>query len=100
MHRILAITLSIGLTIAAAGPAPAQGRPDTRRLTCAQVNALVQSSGVVVMNTGAFTYKRFVATAGFCDRWERLRTETVPSLDRRQCIVEWVCYDPMPTFGR
>lgn len=100
MQPRLAFLVAFVLALATTGPALAQGRPDTRNLTCAQVNALVQGSGVVVMNTGTYAYERFVASAGFCDRWERLNTETVPSLDLRQCVVEWICYDPRPASSR
>ena len=95
--RAIGATL-IGATlmgsIAAAAPAVAEGRPDTRRMTCAEANAFVQRQGAVVMTTGRHTFRRFVAHRGYCDRWEIVWPETAPTRDNPQCVIRGVCTDP------
>ena len=78
----------------------AQPRPDTRRMTCGEVNAFVQQRGAVVMTTGRFTYQRFVAHRGFCDRWLTVKPEYAPTRDAPRCPVNYVCWDPPWNFGR
>ena len=46
--------------------AGAEARPDTRSMTCKQLQALIEDQSVVVMDTGPRTYKRFVYHQGFC----------------------------------
>lgn len=89
-HGAIAL-LALPLAFAATA-AEGQARPDTRNMTCAQANQLVQQRGQVVMNTGPRTYRRFVANRGFCDRDAFTRVEFVPTLDNPQCPVEWVCF--------
>lgn len=78
----------------AATPAAAQGRPDTRQMTCAEANALVDRAGAVVMTTGRFTFRRFVAHRGYCDRWEITMPEYAPTRDNPRCVIHGVCTDP------
>lgn len=90
-------TVTIGLAVLAAAAladAAAAQRPDTRRMTCAQVNRLVQQYGAVVMTTGPHTFQRFVANWGYCDRWQEIWPEYAPTLDTPQCVVHWICREP------
>jgi len=41
-------------------------------MTCAQAQALVTTTGAIVMSTGQYTYERFVAHRGFCRHGEVL----------------------------
>jgi hypothetical protein len=75
-------------------PAVAQTRPDTRAMTCAEANRLVQQRGEVVMSTGRHTFRRFVAHGGYCDRWERVFPEYAPTRDDPNCVINGVCREP------
>lgn len=65
---------------------------DTRNLSCARVNQIVQERGQVVMDTGPRTYQRFVANRGYCGRSEFTKVEFVPTADNPQCPVRWICF--------
>lgn len=66
-------------------PALAQGRPDTRQMSCQQARSLVQQHGAVVMTTGQYTYERFVAGHRYCD-WPFVATPTwTRTADTPQC---------------
>ena len=50
----------------------ANARPDTRQMTCAQTQALIDSQRAVVLTTGANTYDRYVRQFGNeCD-WPQM----------------------------
>jgi hypothetical protein len=60
----------------------AYARPDTRAMTCAQTQALIQSNHAAVLTTGANTYDRFVRQFGNeCDWPEVSISTTVPTKD-------------------
>lgn len=88
----LAAGLCVGVTEAAA-------RPDTRTLTCAQANALVEQSGAVVMTTGDYTFERFVSGRRYCDPWQWIKPRYVPTRDEPRCVLHSVCWDPPVDFG-
>ncbi|MBJ3774124.1 hypothetical protein [Acuticoccus mangrovi] len=92
----LAVAVTVGALTATAAPAAA--RPDTRTMTCAEANALVRREGQVVMTTGTYTYRRFVANVGYCDRWQGIKPEYAPSRDNPKCVMHSVCYQPMIPF--
>lgn len=72
--------------------AAAQGRPDTRGMTCAQAQALVVKRGEVVMTTGAHTFDRFIADARYCvSRTMLTATAFAPTKDNKQCPVGKRC---------
>ena len=56
----------------------AQARPDTRSMTCNQLQSFIQKQGSVVMNTGDRTYGQFVHHRGFCGPSEVLAGLRVP----------------------
>jgi hypothetical protein len=41
-------------------------RPSTLELSCAQAAALITERGAIVLGTGGYTYRRFVAHRGYC----------------------------------
>ena len=76
------------LAIAAcAAPAIAQGRPDARAMTCAQVQSLIDQSGGVVLTTGQHTYDRYVAGRRFCQMNEITRPASILARDTDRCPV-------------
>ncbi len=62
-------------------PAGAEARPDTRSMTCNQLQAFIKKNGAVVMNTGPRTYNRFVYHRGFCLYSETVGTAWVDASD-------------------
>jgi hypothetical protein len=92
-----------GSAILVALSVPADARPDTRTMTCAQANQLVRQRGAVVMSTGQHTFRRFVASRAYCDPWEVRKTFYAPTRDARQCPISGVCEEPvwrLRPFGR
>ena len=86
--------LSLAALIAACTAQVAHARPDTRAMTCAQAQQLVQRSGSIVMSTGQYTYARFVSSGRYCYRGEAAYREYVPTRDNRQCLIGYECRDP------
>ena len=76
-------------------PSLAQGRPDTRDLTCAAAAALVAREGAVVMTTGPFTYERVVRDGGFCSLELTTRPDYEATRDARLCFVGYRCVEPL-----
>jgi hypothetical protein len=58
------LVFTVGLLSAAA--AAAQGRPDSRTMSCQQVQAFIANQGAVVLTTGRYTYDRYVRNTGQC----------------------------------
>ncbi|WP_349357338.1 hypothetical protein [Stappia sp.] len=83
-----------GAVLLASAPADA-ARPDLRRMSCAQAQALVLQRGAVVMTTGQYTYQRFVAGPRWCDRWEVVRPEVARTRDTDRCVVGYICEVPL-----
>ncbi|WP_235974905.1 hypothetical protein [Stappia albiluteola] len=68
-------------------------------MTCSQAQALVKSSGAVVLTTGNGLYSRFVASAAYCvDLNPALKPEFAPTRDNAQCFVGYGCRG-RPTRG-
>ncbi|RAZ77320.1 hypothetical protein DPM35_12655 [Mesorhizobium atlanticum] len=73
----------------------ADARPDTREMTCAQTQALIQSRHAVVLTTGANTYERYVRQFGNeCDAPYVPMVDYIPASDGR-CMV-YRCEEPAP----
>ena len=85
--------VGILLVLALAGPASA--RPDARKMTCEQARQMIRQNGAVVMTTGQYTYKRFVASIGYCDYWETTRSAWTATRDNPKCRIGYVCEDRM-----
>ncbi|MET1413578.1 hypothetical protein ABVF61_14995 [Roseibium sp. HPY-6] len=85
---------SAALVFVSSQPSDAQSRrPDTRALSCSQVQSLIQQNGAVVMSTGQYTFDRYVYTKNFCQHGEVARNQWVPTKDVKRCRVR-VCIDP------
>ncbi|MCA1244497.1 hypothetical protein LC092_18790 [Stappia stellulata] len=91
---ILAGTAVLALALLVPSVADA-ARPDLRRMTCAQAQAMVAQRGAVVMTTGQYTYQRFVAGPRWCDHWEVVRPEVASTRDTQSCVVGYICEVPL-----
>ncbi|OHV89527.1 hypothetical protein [Mesorhizobium sp. ORS 3428] len=90
----LTIGLAAGTILWATG---AHARPDTRAMTCAETQALIQGRHAAVLTTGPDTYDRFVRQFGNeCDWPEVPMSISVPTRDG-QCRV-YRCEEPVFTF--
>ena len=90
--KIKVLTAALAAVVGGGSIAPdAHARPDTRTMSCAAVNQLVEREGAVVMSTGRHTFERFASSGRFCDRGERIEPRYVPAADTKQCIVNGVC---------
>ncbi len=78
---------------AAQNRAPAQGRPSTTRMTCAAAGALIQSKGSAVLDIGGGDFDLFVRDASFCPHGQILRPAFTPTIDQRQCMIGYRCYE-------
>lgn len=92
------LSLAAGLVVAIAWSMPALARPDTRTMTCDQVQSLIVQSGAVTMTTGDTTYNRLVQDRSFCTTSEIAEPTSVPTADTNQCRVK-VCVDDEPAEG-
>ena len=73
----------------------ADARPDTRKMTCAQTQALIQSQHAAVLSTGPNTYDRYVRQFGNeCDAPAVPKARYVPASDG-QCRV-YRCEEASP----
>lgn len=80
MKKPALIIPAIALMLASATIAHA--RPDTRSLTCAEVQALVARQGGAVLATGPATYDRYVSASGRGCKVGQVRERvSVPSRD-------------------
>lgn len=85
-------SLLVGALLLPAG-ALAQGRPATPLLTCAEAAALVAREGAIVLDTGPYTYARFVRDGGFCPLPEAPKPSFEVTRDNPKCFVGYVCRD-------
>jgi len=93
--KSMPIGLVAGTILLAAGGADA--RPDTRAMTCAGTQALIQSRHAAVLTTGPNTYDRFVRQYGNeCDWPEVPMPVVVPTRDG-PCRVHR-CEEPVFSF--
>ncbi|MEO3385784.1 hypothetical protein [Mesorhizobium sp. CAU 1741] len=82
------IGLIIAASLLAATAAQAQNRPDSRSLSCGQVQSLIEDRGAVVMTTGQHTYDRFVRNRWQCFSTAEVGVRThIASQDTGSCPV-------------
>ena len=84
IHGKIAATAALLLAAATAAQA---ARPDTRTMTCDQVQRLLDQRGAVVLTTGTHTYDRYIGWGGQCYRPEEPAMTTVRAKDTRNCPV-------------
>ena len=85
MEFRFAIAAALGIALSTS--AIAQGRPDSRRMSCGQVQALIEQRGAVVLTTGRHTYDRYVSRRSYCS-WPDVPTRTsIQAADTDRCPV-------------
>ncbi|MEE1613829.1 hypothetical protein [Microvirga sp. CF3016] len=87
MNRTCAV---IGFIVIGTG-AWAQSRQLTTAMACNQAQSLVATQGSVVLNTGATTYDRFVASGAYCGLGEAPGPGWAPTKDVARCLVGSRC---------
>jgi hypothetical protein len=91
---------ALGVALLAAGGAQAQqGMPNTRTMSCAQVQSLVARSPGVVLATGPNTFDRYVNNVRFCSGSEQIKPEWVPAKDGTCYVGGGTCWDPSTFYG-
>ena len=91
VERAMCGALLLGLVLGAAWPAQAQGRPDSLKMTCNAVQAMVSTRGAVVVGSGPDIYDRFVASRAFCLPDEMTDPAWLSTADQRQCMIGYRC---------
>jgi hypothetical protein len=91
--RGFCLVLVLASTPLAAANVHAQGRPDSLSMTCAQAQALVRSSGAIVIGSGPILYERYVTGSNFCNPEEEARPAWTPTADVRQCMIGYRCVE-------
>ncbi|WP_217577600.1 hypothetical protein [Mesorhizobium sp. GbtcB19] len=93
--RSLSIALIAGVACAASSAHAA--RPDTRAMSCAQVQALIRSRHAAVLTTGPNTYDRFVRQFGNeCD-WPEVPVSIPVPTREGECRL-YRCQEPVLDF--
>jgi hypothetical protein len=90
MRRMKPACAAIVLISMSSG-AMAQAGPLTTGMTCNQARNLVASQGAVVLNTGATTYDRYVASGAYCGLGEVPVPGLAPTKDASRCLVGSRC---------
>ncbi len=75
------------------------GMPDSRKMSCEQVQSLMARSGAALLATGSTTYDRYVRDVGYCPAGDVTKPQWVPTLNG-QCFVGAICWDPSTDAGR
>ena len=93
-RRTISVMLAASFLLAFLPGVQAQSaRPDTRKMTCAQAQALVKKRGSVVMTTGPSTFEKFISDARYCvPRTISVRPVFAPTRDNPQCAVGNRCF--------
>ncbi len=95
---LILLTAGIIASSLLATSANAQGRPDTRDMTCDQAKQLVRTNEGIVLSTGPRTYERYVSHVQYCQHNEVVRREWVPTKDNSKCQIGFRCI-PRPRFN-
>jgi len=86
MLRLLVFSLAV--TFATVSSAQ---RQSALNLTCAEATALVDRAGSIVLGTGEYTYRRFVAHRGFCQHFEQTEPAWAVTAGGQRCRVGYRC---------
>lgn len=92
MKPVKLIYSAIALVSMSSG-ALAQSNPLTLRMSCNGARGLVANQGAIVLNTGPFTYDRYVDGYGRCVLGEVPDPAWVPTADNPQCSIGYRCVD-------
>ncbi len=91
------MTVGIAMFAAVAMTTASHARPDARKMSCHQTQALIDEQGAVVLTTGQYTYARFVAIDGYCYYPEVPHITYIATRDTPQCPV-YHCKEPIRPF--
>lgn len=89
--RRLAPAFCIVFLLADGSAVLAQGRTDTRALTCAAVKAVVARDRDVVLATSATAYENVHQDTMACASDETGAPAFIPSIDEPSCFAGWRC---------
>ena len=67
---------------------PANARPDTRTMSCKQLQSFIEQRGSVVMNTSNTSYAQFVHHRGYCGPSEVLIGARAPVKGGGSCALK------------
>lgn len=96
--KLIVFGAALASSIASAALAQ-QGMPDTRAMTCTEVQGLMGRSGAALLRTGENTYNRYVRDVSFCPRGDVVKPDWVPTKNGA-CYVGGICWDPSTDSGR
>jgi hypothetical protein len=65
-----------------------EARSDARRMTCAEVQALIDREGAVVLTTGDHIYQRYVSNNSACGHMNAAQQTSIGTRDTRHCTVQ------------
>lgn len=87
---MLRVILLAAAVATGASAATAQNRPDTRKMTCAQVQALMAHYKAAVLQTAPHIYGRVVVQGSYCGP-QRPWPMSAPTLDNPRCRIGYTC---------
>ncbi|MEP9378884.1 hypothetical protein ABLE91_19360 [Aquabacter sp. CN5-332] len=94
-----ALGCAAALAAGGAWPASAQeGMPQTRTMSCAQVQSLMARAGALLLATGPTTYDRYVKDVAFCPGGDVTKPQWVPT-QNGACFVGGICWNPSTDSG-
>ncbi|TCT03315.1 hypothetical protein [Aquabacter spiritensis] len=96
---ILGCTAALALGLFGPPAAAQQGMPNSRTMSCKQVQDLMTRAGAVLLATGPTTFDRYVRDSGFCSVEEVVKPQWVPTRDGL-CYVGGICWDSTKDNGR
>lgn len=89
--RLTWMTLGFALALIASGGAQAQGRTDTRSITCATLKGIVDRAGRIVLATSANAYEAVHRDGGACQQDTTSAPAYEPTADQPACFAGWRC---------
>lgn len=90
MSRLLP-ALSVLVALSLTTDAGAQGRIDTRTLTCAALKAVVARDKDVVLASSDYVYETVHRDGGVCQQDENSTPAFEPTADAPSCFAGWRC---------
>jgi len=90
----------VAMLLLAPSLAAAQGRPDSRTVSCGRLAAAVRTQGALVIGTGPYVYERYVTGGQFCSRGDVTEPAWIEAADTPQCFVGYACRPRFPVSNR
>lgn len=87
-------TVLLGLPLVVlASAASAQAMPNSRTMSCANAQRLIQQNGSALMASGPAIFDRYVASVAFCPALQITRPAWVATADNPKCFIGYRCTD-------